>query len=133
MIIEKNTLRGKHVCKESARLVLEKSSIENAMGFVDVSISDDQDSVILDRYALIHSCLHSVIAPGKIMLKDAASWKENAPSNGFASYSLSSKRINEIPVSKIPAKVVKSGANLKAIETSFSYPESYTGPRYKKG
>lgn len=116
---------------DSARIVLAKSSIDNALGFMDVSLTTHPEEIYVDRYAFIHSCIHTIFAPGKIILRNQQEWIEKAPSNEFSNYIIKSKRLDSIPLDQIPRKVRKFISECRAIESSFEYPATYTGPRYK--
>ena len=117
---------------DSARIVLEKSSFDTAMGFMDISLTTHPEEIHVDRYAFIHSCIHNVFAPGKAILKKEDSWTETAPSNQFDEYEIKSKKLDVIPLDFVPNNLKNKISECRAVESEFNYPETYTGPRYKK-
>jgi len=131
-VLEKIALGTKTGFIDSARIILEKSSIDKAMGFMDVSLTTHPEEIYVDRYALIHSCTHVLFAPGKVILKKEKEWNEKAPSNNFEDYVIRSKKLDSIPVDLIPEKIKKWVSECRVVESLFEYPSSYTGPRYKK-
>jgi hypothetical protein len=132
-VIEKIELRQKSgKCSDSARLILEESSIHNALGFMDISISDNPENISFERYAFINSFIHNLIAPGKILLKKNASWKEKASSNEFISFYINSKKLTSYPIEKIPVEYRNNDYEYCVIESTLDYPKTYTGPRYSK-
>lgn len=131
MVLEKVTLAAQSRHIDSARLVLQKSSFKNAQGFIDISLTQDDATILVDRYATIHSCIHSLFAPGKIISKSNSSWQEITQSNEFA-YSINAKTLESVPIELINATLQPHIKNYKAIDFQFSFPETYTGPRYKK-
>jgi len=117
---------------DSARIVLVKSSIDKAMGFMDVSLTTHPEEIYVDRYAFIHSCIHTVFAPGKTLLKKGNEWIEKAPSNKFEDYKIVSKKLDSIPLDQVSNKVKPKISECRAVLSSFEYPATYTGPRYKE-
>jgi hypothetical protein len=130
-ILEKVTLAAQSRHVDSARLVLQKSSFLHAQGFVDVSLTQNDLTILVDRYATIHSCIHALFAPGKIIAKNESSWQEQTYSNEFA-YLIVAKTLDSIPIELVDEKLRARLSNCKAIEFAFSFPDTYTGPRYKK-
>ena len=86
LVTEKISHGTKEGFIDSSRIVLCKSSLNNAMGFMDVSLTKNAESVIVDRYSFIHSFIHNIYAPGKIILENKKRWTEKAPSNLFMDY-----------------------------------------------
>lgn len=117
---------------DSARVVLTKSSRDNAMGFMDVSLTAHPENIIIDRYAFTHSFIHNMFAPGKIILNEKEEWEESTPSNLFENYLTFSKKLNSIPINLINSKIRKKINECRAVESTFKYPKTYTGPRYVK-
>ncbi len=117
---------------DSARIVLVKSSINKAMGFMDVSLTTHPEEIYIDRYAFIHSCIHTVFAPGKTLLKKDNEWIEKTPSNKFEDYKIISKKLDSIPLDQVPSKVNPKISECRAVLSTFEYPATYTGPRYKQ-
>jgi len=131
LVLEKVTLAAQSRHVDSARLVLQKSSFTHAQGFIDVSLIQDDSTILVDRYATIHSCIHTVFAPGKIIAKTESSWQEQTHSNEFA-YSIEAKTLSTVPMELVDEKLRSQLTECKAIEFTFSFPPTYTGPRYKK-
>ena len=131
MVIEKIAHGTKDGYIDSARIALVKSSVDNALGFMDVSLTTHIEDIKVDRYAFIHSFIHNIFAPGKIILSHKNSWKENAPSNSFENYQIISKKLDTIPIDLIDHKIRKNVKECRAIKSTFIYPDTYTGPRYK--
>lgn len=132
VVLEKIEHRVKEGCIDSARIVLEKSSFDKAMGFMDISLTTHPEEILVDRYAFIHSCIHNLFAPGKIILKKEDVWEENAPSNQFNKYFIKSAKLDRIPLNLISKNVSDQISECRAVESNFEYPPTYTGPRYKK-
>lgn len=132
VVLEKITHGTKTGFIDSARIILEKSSIDKAMGFMDVSLTTLSEEIYVDRYAFIHSCTHILFAPGKIILKKEKEWSENVSSNQFKNYIIHSKKLDSFPLDLIPDTVKKNISECIAVESSFEYPITYTGPRYEE-
>lgn len=132
VVIEKVSHGTKEGFIDSARVALTKSSMNNAIGFMDISLTEHPENIVVDRYAFTHSFIHNVFAPGKIILDKKKTWKENAPSNLFDDYQIASKKLDSIPINLIAEKIRKRINECRAIESVFFYPSTYTGPRYKK-
>lgn len=115
---------------ESSRLSLAKSSFKNAGGFVDISIDDEDKDIQIDRYATIHSCIHNIISPGKLLLKNQNTWVESVSSNEF-SYVIKYSTLQEIPIDIIDSKFRKNLGRCRAVGAEFEFAATYTGPRYK--
>lgn len=131
-VLEKIEHRVKEGCIDSARIILEKSSFDKAIGFMDISLTTHNEEIIVDRYAFIHTCIHNLFAPGKIILKQGTEWEENAPSNQFNQYFIKSTKLDNIPLNLIQKDIRRQISECRAIESKFEYPPTYTGPRYKK-
>jgi hypothetical protein len=131
LVLETVTLAAKSGHVDSARLVLQKSSFTHAQGFIDVSLTQDESTILVDRYATIHSCIHSLFAPGKIIAKAGSSWQEKTHSNGF-DYSIDAKTLDTVPMELVDEKLRGRLTECKAIEFTFTFPPTYTGPRYEK-
>lgn len=131
VVIEKSSLGTKEGYIDSARIALTKSSLKNAMGFMDVSLTEHPENIVLDRYAFTHSFVHNMFAPGKIILNSKKTWKENTPSNLFDDYVTSSKKLDSIPINLINSNIRNKINECRAVESTFSFPSTYTGPRYK--
>jgi hypothetical protein len=131
-ILEKIAHGTKSGFIDSARIVLAKSSIDKAIGFMDVSLTTHPEEIHVDRYSFIHSCSHVLFAPGKTILTKEKSWSERAPSNQFEDFVIKSEKLDSIPLDLIPSKLKSSLSECRAVESSFDYPPTYTGPRYKK-
>lgn len=113
------------------RMVLDKSSIKNAAGFADFTTQDGE--IRANHYAFANSCIHNIIAPGKILMKEeVTSWIENAPSNKFISYKIRSRAIENPLSDLIPRRYNKYSSKCRCVESEFDYPKTYTGPRPKK-
>lgn len=113
------------------RMVLDKSSFKNAMGFADFTMQDGE--IKANHYAFVNSCIHNIIAPGKILLKEGSTcWIEKAPSNKFVSYKIKTKVIENPSSELTPKRYNKHGSKSLCIQSEFDYPETYTGPRRKK-
>ena len=83
-IVDCIELREKNKTIDLYRLVLDKSSIKNSMGFADFTTQNGM--IVAKHYAFVNSCIHNIIAPGKILIKEeVASWVETAPSNKYPS------------------------------------------------
>lgn len=132
VVIEKISHGTKEGFIDSARVALTKSSLVNAMGFMDVSLTEHPENIFVDRYAFTHSFIHNIFAPGKIILNEKKEWEENTPSNLFDDYITSSKKLDSIPINLIADKIRKKVNECRAVESSFTYPATYTGPRYKR-
>lgn len=132
VVIEKISHGTKAGFIDSARVALTKSSLDNAMGFMDVSLTKHPENIVVDRYAFTHSFIHNMFAPGKIILNEKQSWNEITPSNLFNDYVTSSKKLDSIPINLITDKIRKRVNECRAVESTFEYPATYTGPRYKK-
>lgn len=132
VVLEKIEHRVKGGCIDSARVALEKSSFDKAMGFMDISLTTHPEEIIVDRYAFIHTCTHDLFAPGKIVLKQEASWEENAPSNQFNQYFIKSTKLNHVPLNLVQKNIRDQISECRAVESELEYPPAYTGPRYKK-
>jgi hypothetical protein len=130
LVLEKVALGTPEKFVDSARLVLEKSSFKNAQGYLDISLTQDNGTVVIDRYSTIHSCIHALLAPGKILVQDHEHWTEKTESNQFT-YSITANTLNIIPIELINKKLRSGLGHCKAIKFEFSFPENYTGPRYK--
>ena len=130
-IIEYVEFREKNETLDLYRMVLDKSSFKNAIGFADFTIQNGE--IKAKHYAFVNSCIHNIIAPGKILIKkDATSWIENAPSNKFVSYKIRTKVIENLSPDLIPKRYDKYASKCLCIESGFGYPKTYTGPRYEK-
>jgi hypothetical protein len=130
-IIEYIEFREKNETLDLYRMVLDKSSFKNAIGFADFVIQNGE--IKTRHYAFVNSCIHNIIAPGKILLKeDATSWIENTPSNKFVSYKIRTEVIENPPSNLIPKRYNKYISKCLCIASEFDYPKTYTGPRYKK-
>jgi len=113
LVTEKISHGTKEGFIDSSRIVLCKSSLNNAMGFMDVSLTKNAESVIVDRYSFIHSFIHNIYAPGKIILENKKQWTEKAPSNLFMDYTISSKIIDP----KIAEQLVNKKLREKLLNT----------------
>jgi len=132
IVSEKIETRIKEGCLDSARIILEKSSFDKAMGFMDISLMTNNEEIIIDRYAFINTCTHNLLAPGKIILRQMSNWEEQAPSNRFDKYFIKSEKLEEIPYNLIPKKIKRNYSDFLAVESNFEYPSTYTGPRYNR-
>ncbi|MCI5218879.1 MAG: hypothetical protein D3914_06755 [Candidatus Electrothrix sp. LOE2] len=132
VVVEKVALGTNERVIDSARIVLTKSSMDNAMGFMDISLTEHPENIVVDRYAFTHSYIHNIFAPGKIILNHKKSWQENTPSNRFNDYVTISKKLDSIPVNLINKKIRGKITECRAVVSTFSYPPAYKGPRYKK-
>lgn len=132
VVLEKIEHREKEGCIDSARIVLEKSSFDKAMGFMDISLTTHPEEILIDRYAFIHTCTHNLFAPGKIILKQEVDWEENAPSNQFNQYFIKSTKLDRVSLNSIPKDIRDTISECRTVESKFQYPSTYTGPRYKK-
>ena len=131
LVLEKVSHASRTGVADSSRLVLQKSSFKNAQGFIDISLNTNNNAIIINRYATIHSCIHSIFSPGKIIIQDAMTWEEKTKSNSFT-YTIKAKVLDSIPMNDIDKKLKTEIYECRAIEYNFEYPEIYTGPRYKK-
>ena len=131
-VIEKISHGTKDGFIDSARIALVKSSEENAMGFMDVSLTEHPENIFVDRYAFTHTFIHNIYAPGKIILHSKLNWTENTPSNLFSDYVISSRKLDSVPINLIKGKVKKMVNECRAVESTFSFPSTYPGPRYKR-
>ncbi|MCJ7649690.1 MAG: hypothetical protein MUP85_13830 [Candidatus Lokiarchaeota archaeon] len=123
--------RKKNETIDLYRMVLEKSSIKNAMGFVDFIKSDGE--IKAKHYAFINSCIHNILAPGKIIFDDNKTiYTEKAPSNEFTSYTIKTQRFRNASDKLIPKRYRKYSPKCFYTESEFDYPKTYTGPRYDK-
>jgi hypothetical protein len=129
-IVESFEFREKSETFDLYRLVLDKSSFKNATGFADLMMRNG--GLEMKHYAFINSCIHNVIAPGKVLIRNSDSWVERAPSNKFLSYKIETRVIEDSPEELIPEKYRKYREKCLCTESDFEYPKTYTGPRYKK-
>lgn len=131
-VLEKLNIGVKDGYIAYSRIILEKSSFENAIGFMDIIVKEDPKDISVNCYAFIHSCTHDLFAPGKILLYPEDTKNENAPSNKFE-YSIISKKISNFKLpEELPKKIKNKAIDLQVVESSFDYPSTYSGPRYKK-
>ncbi len=132
LISEKISHGTKSGVLDSARIILAKSSIDKAMGFMDVSLTSHPEEIQIDRYAFIHTCTHILFAPGKTILKNEKEWEEKTPSNQFEDYIIKSRKLDTVQIDLIPIKIQRYLSECRSVESSFEYPSIYTGPRYKQ-
>ena len=130
-LLEKLELPTKSKVKDSARIILKKSSFRNASGFMDISIADNAEEIQLDSYSFIHSCIHNIIAPGKIILKPENTWEEKVKSNEFENFVIKSTQESTLS-NYLPKKFKNKNLSYKFVKSEFSFPKTYYGPRYKK-
>lgn len=131
MVLEKISHGTKSGFIDSARIFLEKSSIENASGFMDISLTTSNEDIIIDRSAFIHSCIHNVIAPGKIILHKNKTSKEKIKTNGFADFEILSQKSDTNELDLVPKNLLKNMKEIRTVDQKFIYPDNYIGPRYK--
>ncbi len=115
----------------SMRLILTKSSLDNAVGFMDLLLTNNSEIIYVNRYAFINSFTHVIISPGKYILHESSEWIENQESDGFKT-KIKTKRLNSVPYDKIPNKIKRKISNCIAVESSFEFPLNYTGYCYTK-
>lgn len=134
--IEKYQILGKitHETKSSfihsARIVLSKGSLDNSMGFMDISITDNQNSIYVDRYAFVNTYTHILISPGKDILNTKSEWTEDVNSHGF-NILIKNKKIHPDPINLIPEKVKKYVNEVVTVYSTFEFSKTYCGYRYK--
>ncbi len=136
VVSEKIAHKNRDGYVDSARIVLEKSSFNHAMGFMDISLTTHPETIFIDRYSFIHSCIHSMYAPGKTIINKNKKWTEKAPSNLFENFLIKSKQfdlnLNKLSSFSIHKKIKKKIIKAKCVKSYFSFPDNYTGPRYKE-
>jgi len=127
-VVQKLEHREKDKNRPAARIILEKSSIPHAQGFMDIVLDAETDELRLDRYAFANTCNHNVIAPGKMLLPKAQCHVEKIESNAFSDYYIVIERIQPKLLEEIQGRRQLPEAERCAVEMQFDYPESYTGP-----
>ena len=137
MVVERIPHRTKRGIEDIARLVIVKSSVKNAMGFMDVEVNcENNDRILVKRYAFIHTFIHVWFAPGRIILKEEQNWIEKVESNYFKSFYISCEKKYMLPVDLISAswmrKIRRRVEEFITTKCTFKYPKTYTGPRYKE-
>lgn len=130
-VIEKISHQTKAGFIDSMRIILNKSSVDNAMGFMDLSITNNSENIYVDRYAFLNAYTHILFSPGKYILHKNMEWTENPLSKGFEII-IKSKRLDYIPNNLIPDKIKNKVSDCMAVESFFEWPSNYTGYRYKK-
>ena len=131
-VIEKVSHETKNGFIDSMRIILNKSSIDNAFGFMDLSITNNSENIYVDRYAFLNSYAHVLFSPGKYILHKNNEWSESSVlSNGFE-IEITSKKLDSIPINLIPNKLKNRISDCIAIESLFSFPSNYSGYRYSR-
>ncbi len=137
MVVEKLSHHARNKVDDITRIVIVKSSVKNALGFMDIEASyKNNDQVIVKRYAFIHTFTHVWFAPGKVILKKEQTWTEKVESNYFKSYYISCKKNLMLPADLLSKswmkKIRKVSKEFLTVQCTFRYPKTYTGPRYRE-